>query len=61
MIRPEGAIPSDRHAAWHTSRDLQQVRFHGDDLVLAVPFAWDDVFQVVGLEADPFFQAGNRI
>lgn len=43
---------SDRHAAGYPSRDLQEVGFHVDDLVFAVPFAGKDVFLAVGL--DPY-------
>ena len=33
-------------------RDLQQIGLHVDDLVVAVPFAREEVLQAVGLEAD---------
>lgn len=42
----------DRHRAGNPSSDLQQVRFHVDDLVLAVPFAGEEVLQAIGLEPD---------
>jgi hypothetical protein len=43
---------SDHHRTRNPTGDLQQVRLHVDDLVLAVPFAGEEVFQAVGLEAD---------
>ena len=47
MTRPEWTIPSDRNAASHPSRQLQQVSLHVDDLVLAVPFAGKEVPQAI--------------
>ena len=45
-------VRSNRQATRHPSCDLQQVRFHVHDLVVAVPFAREEVFQAVGLEPD---------
>ena len=45
-------FPSDPYRAGHPARDLQQVGLYVDDLVLAVPFAGEEVLQAVGLETD---------
>jgi hypothetical protein len=46
------AATSDRHPAWHPCFDLLQIGLHLDDLVLAVPFARQEVLQAIGLEPD---------
>lgn len=43
---------SNRHAARHAPRNFQQVSLHVNDLVVAVPFAGEEVLQAVGLELD---------
>ncbi len=43
---------SNRHAARHPPRHLQQVGLHVNDLVVAVPFAGEEVLQAIGLEPD---------
>lgn len=43
---------SNRDAPWHPARDLQQVGFQGDDLVLAVPFAGEHLLQSIRPEPD---------
>lgn len=46
------AARSDRDATRYSSRDFQQVGFHVDDLVLAMPFAGEEGLQAVGMELD---------
>jgi len=42
----------DRHATRDATGHLQQVGLHVDDLVLAMPFAGEEVLQAVDLELD---------
>ena len=41
---------SNRDTAWHAAGHLQQIGVDVDDLVLAVPFAGEEVLQAVGLK-----------
>ena len=43
---------SESDTIWHPPRDLQQVGLHGDDLVLAVPFAGEVVPLGIRLQQD---------
>jgi hypothetical protein len=43
---------ANRHTTRDTTGDLQQASLHVNDLVLAVPFAREEVLQAVGLEQD---------
>jgi hypothetical protein len=49
---PRTMFPLNCHRARYPSCNLQQVGLHVDDLVLAVPFAGEEVLQAIGLEPD---------